>query len=121
MVRFHISSDEKAHFEQTAVRTVQCATASTSPDYLMGVKGNCFVKVVPSAVETSPSGSAVLVAGTIAVAYPSLTATDRVLVTVTTPGGTRGYLSVAKSAGVGFTINSSSNTETSTVDWVINS
>ena len=120
-MKYHVSLEEKAHFEQTAVRTVQCATASTSPDYLMGVKGNCFVKVVPSAVETSPSGSAVLVAGTITVAYPSLTATDKVLVAVTTPGGTRGYLSVAKSAGVGFTINSSSNTETSTVDWVINS
>mgnify|MGYP006895932401 CR=1 FL=1 len=120
-MKYHISHEEKAHFEQTAVKTVQCATTSASPDYLLGVKGNCFVRVVPSAVETSPSGSATLVAGTIAVAYPSLTATDRVLVTVTTAGGTRGYLSVAKSAGVGFTINSTSNTDTSTVDWVINS
>lgn len=120
-MKYHVSVQEKAHFEQTAVKTVQCATESASPDYLMGIKGNCFVKVVPSNVENSPSGSAVLVAGTIAVAYPTLTATDRVLVAVTTPGGTRGYLSVAKSAGVGFTINSTSNTETSTVDWVINS
>jgi hypothetical protein len=120
-MKYHISVNEKTHFEQTAVETVKCADLSTSPDYLLAVKGNCFVKVVPSAVETSPSGSAVLVAGTKAVAYPTLTATDRVLVAVTTPAGTRGYLSVTKNAGVGFTINSTSNTETSTVDWVINS
>lgn len=62
-------------------------------------------------------GQATLVAGTIAVANTSVTANTRVFVTVTTTGGTQGHLSVAKNAGVGFTINSTSGSETSVVDW----
>jgi hypothetical protein len=65
------------------------------------------------------SGSAILVAGTKAVAFASILGTDQVQITVATPGGAQGFLSAPVTAGVGFTINSTSATETSTVFWSI--
>lgn len=59
-----------------------------------------------------------LVGGTVAVADITVTASTTVLVTVQTPGGTQGFLSVAVTAGVGFVINSTSATETSTVAYM---
>lgn len=119
-MKYHISPQESEYLKQNLVQLVGCSKEDT-PDYLIGVKNKCIVKITPPNVETSPSGSATLVAGTVTVANTTITASSRILVTVTTPGGTRGYLSVSKNPGVGFTINSTSNTETSTVDWVINS
>lgn len=64
-------------------------------------------------------GQATLVAGTVTVANTAITANSRIFVTVSTTGGTRGHLSVTKSAGVSFTITSSSGTDTSVVDYHI--
>ncbi|MFB6771151.1 glycosyl hydrolase family 28-related protein [Streptomyces sp. NPDC056337] len=64
-------------------------------------------------------GVATLVAGTVTVANTSVTATTRVAPFRQAGGGTLGHLSVTKNAGVGFTITSSSNADTSTVAWVL--
>lgn len=64
-------------------------------------------------------GVATLAAGTVTVANTSVTATTRVLAFRQTAGGTLGHLSTTQTAGTSFTITSSSNTETSTVIWVL--
>ncbi len=64
-------------------------------------------------------GNATLVGGTIAVADTSVTAGSIVILGRKTIGGTAGNLSYTVSAGVGFTINSSSGTDTSVVSYHI--
>jgi len=64
-------------------------------------------------------GVSTLVGGTVDVANTSVTANTRVDTFRQEAGGTLGHLSIAKNAGVGFTINSSSATETSNVGWVL--
>ena len=65
-------------------------------------------------------GRAVLVGGTVTVADASVTANSRIFVCGAIDGGTPGWLRVsARSAGVSFTVTSSSGTDTSSVDWLI--
>lgn len=66
------------------------------------------------------SGSAVLVGGTIAVANTSVTASSVIRLTTLVPGGSVGHCYIAsRTAGTGFTITSTSGTDTSTVYWEI--
>jgi glycerol uptake facilitator-like aquaporin len=65
------------------------------------------------------SGTATLVGGTVAVADTNITSTSRIRLTNVATGGTIGVLSVALTATTGFTINSSSGSDTSTVYWEI--
>lgn len=69
--------------------------------------------------QTTPRrGTAVLVAGTVTVALPSVTAATHILLTIQTPGGTVGAVYVsARTAGTSFVITSTSATDTSTVAW----
>lgn len=64
-------------------------------------------------------GNATLVAGTVSVADPAVKAGSFVLLSRKTIGGTAGNLSYTVTAGTGITINSSSNTDTSTVTYLI--
>ena len=64
-------------------------------------------------------GQATLIAGAAVVANTSVTANSRIFLTVSTAAGTQGFLKTTKTAGVSFTITSTSGTETSTVDWFI--
>ena len=65
-------------------------------------------------------GRATLVGGTITVSDASVTANSRIFVSSAVGGGTPGWLRVsARSAGVSFTILSSSGTDTSQVDWLL--
>jgi hypothetical protein len=61
-------------------------------------------------------GQTTLAAGTATVANPWVTANTRITVTRTTAGGTQGFLSVVPGAGT-FTITSSSNLDTSVVQY----
>lgn len=63
-------------------------------------------------------GKAVLVGGTKDVADTTVTTTTKFFLTQQVAGGTPGTLSVVITAGVGFTINSSNNLDTSTVAWL---
>lgn len=66
------------------------------------------------------AGTAVLVGGTVTVNTTAVTANSRIYLTVNTSGGTVGspYVS-ARTAGTSFAITSTSNTDTSTVAWLI--
>jgi hypothetical protein len=63
--------------------------------------------------------SGAMVAGTITIANTSVTASTRVFLSHAVAGGALGALSRTINAGVSFTINSSSNTDTSTVNWLL--
>lgn len=66
------------------------------------------------------AGSAVLVAGTVTVANTAVAADDIIVVARLVTGGTVGHLRVGTiTAGTSFVLESSSNTETSTVAWLI--
>lgn len=65
-------------------------------------------------------GTAVLAAGTVTVTNGSVTANSRIFLTAQNTGGTPGALRVsARTAGVNFTITSTSATDTSTVAYEI--
>lgn len=65
-------------------------------------------------------GTATLAAGTVTVANTSVTANSRIIVGMATPGGTVGAPFVSSvTAGTGFTIKSTSSTDTSTVAYEI--
>lgn len=65
------------------------------------------------------AGNAVLVAGTVTVANTTVSATIVVILTRKTAGGTLGNLTYTVVAGVSFTINSDSATDTSTVSYML--
>jgi hypothetical protein len=65
-------------------------------------------------------GTAVLVAGTVTVADAKITATSRIRLFLRTAGGTVGAPFVAVlTPGTGFTIKSTSNTDTSTIAYEV--
>jgi len=67
-------------------------------------------------------GTATLVGGTVTVNTTAVTASSKIFLSCNTPGGTQGFLSAADAnvvAGTSFVINSSSATDTSTVNWWI--
>lgn len=61
----------------------------------------------------------VLVGGTVTVSNTSVAAGDIVVPVVTIPGGVQGILGFSISAGVSFTVTSSSAADTSTFSWVL--
>ena len=65
-------------------------------------------------------GTTILVAGTQVVSTTKVTANSRIFLTNNANGGTVGALYVsARSAGISFTITSTSGTDTSTIAWLI--
>jgi len=72
-----------------------------------------------SGIPALKAGTAALVAGTVSVSLSSVSTGTIVLVSRLVPGGTVGHLSVPTvSNGTGFTIASTSVSETSTVAWL---
>jgi hypothetical protein len=67
----------------------------------------------------SQIGEAVLVAGTVTVTRLDITATTRIFLSRRVAGGVLGNLTYTITAGASFTINSSSATDTSTVEWML--
>lgn len=82
----------------------------------LGAAGN---KINIKSGANASIGSATLVAGTVTVNTTAISANSIVFLTRTTSGGTVGTLDYTVSAGVSFTINSSSATDTSTVGYII--
>jgi hypothetical protein len=65
-------------------------------------------------------GQAVLVGGTVVVSNTSVTANTRIFLSHANTGGTLGHLYIsARTAATSFTITSSSNLDTSTVNWLL--
>lgn len=101
------------------------ATTNVAPSVEDGIKiadtGTvCTGFVVSPLQDGAPdAGTVTLAAGTLAVANPNITAKSVVTLNRQAAGGTLGQLSVALTAGTGFTLNSSSATETSTVYYEV--
>lgn len=102
----------------------------TSTDNLtdkLQVSGNIAIvnaggKIKVATGTNASVGTATLVAGTVTVNTTAVAAGSLIFVSRNTPGGTTGSLSAPSAsivAGTSFVINSSSNTETSTVNWWI--
>lgn len=65
-------------------------------------------------------GQATLVAGTVTVSTPLISANSQVILTNALVGGTAGVLSVGTVvSGISFVINSSNASDTSTVNWFL--
>jgi hypothetical protein len=81
----------------------------------MSLEGSAFATSAPIAGEATLSG------GTIAVASTAVDTVSNIQITRRTTGasGTPGFLTFTRNAGVGFTINSSSATDTSVVSWLV--
>lgn len=131
LMTFYPSSGNNGQIQAGGViYPVRAATAS-APTYAEGglyfdttlnkdrVGGVAAWETVLSYVAT---GTAVLSAGTIAVANAAITAASKIHVFVQAPGGTVGapFVSVI-TAGTGFTIASTSSTDTSTIAYEIES
>jgi hypothetical protein len=92
-------------------------TESPSDSSILGASTGFVKRAIGNKIV---SNTATLVSGTVTVACPQITATSKITVTIHTPGGTQGFISVpTRTAGTSFVINSTSATETSTVDWTI--
>lgn len=74
---------------------------------------------VTSLEDASADGNATLVGGTVTVANTNITAASIITVGRKTIGGTAGNLSYTLNPGVGFTLNSSSGTDTSVLSYHI--
>ena len=68
---------------------------------------------------TMSGGTATLASGTVTITDAAVTANTVVIPIATVPAGTQGILSAPVDPGVGFTINSSSATETSDIAYVV--
>jgi len=64
-------------------------------------------------------GAGALTSGSATISTTKVTADSRIFVTVTTPSGTQGHLSVTRSAGVSFTVASTSASDASSFNWLI--
>lgn len=108
------SAARDAFLSRTAVGVLS-ATGGTSLSVATAGNGLAVAEGL-----NAKQGTAVLAAGTAVVANTSVTANSRIFLTAQVPGGTVGapYVS-ARSAGVSFTITSTSNTDTSTVAYQI--
>lgn len=88
--------------------------AITTQDLRLGILDDS------SGTRNQPSGTAVLVAGTVTVTHTLVTANSRIIIWRQIAGGTLGHLSVGTiTAGTSFVINSSSATDTSTIGYLI--
>jgi hypothetical protein len=107
------------------------STMATPGAKIVSVKNNTVEKlaidkdgksVYPTGGSADVVGTATLVAGTVTVATTAVTAASKIFVTVNTPGGTPGFISVPTAsivAGTSFVINSSNAADTSTINWWI--
>lgn len=104
-------------------------TNTLDPHDRLVIDGNFSIdslggKIKIATGSNSSIGTVTLVAGTVTVNTTTVTSSSKIFVVVNTPSGTQGFLSVPSASIVNstsFVINSTSNTETSTVNyWIIN-
>jgi hypothetical protein len=91
--------------------------AAINGNITMGTAGNGIQ--IKEGANARLGTSAAMTAGSIVIANTSVTANTVVFLSPATTGGTQGALSVVLNPGVGFTINSSSATDTSTVNFLL--
>lgn len=101
------------------------AIGGTSATDKLEVTGNFALMTAGNKIKIATGtnasvGTATLVGGTVTVSTTAALTASKIFVTVVTPGGTQGFLSVPTiTNATSFVINSTSGTETSTVNWWI--
>lgn len=101
------------------------AVIGDSTQTKMGVFGNLELQMLGNKIKiptgtNSSAGQATLVGGTVTVSTTAVTASSLIFLTNGGVSGTQGFLSVGTiTAGTSFVINSSSGTDTSTINWII--
>lgn len=91
---------------------------ATNGNLVLGTAGNKLS--IATGTNASIGTSAAMTGGTITISTTAVTASSKIFLTAVTPGGTQGTLSVGTIvAGTSFVINSSSGSDTSTVNWLI--
>lgn len=111
----------KNNYSRIGIRPTLSLSSATNSDkvtYYNNVSG--VLPVGLSYIRQYPKeGTATLASGTVSVQNASINDKSKVLVTVVSSAGVRGFLTVVKNVGSGFTVNSSSNTDNSTFDYLI--
>jgi hypothetical protein len=77
------------------------------------------LRLTPTATPVRKAGTATLASGTVTVPDTGISASDVVIVSRRTAGGTTGTLTYSITAGASFTISSTSVLETSTVAYLV--
>ena len=92
---------------------------ATNGNLSLGTAGNKIV--IATGANASVGTSAAMTAGAVTVATTASSATALIYFSRATTGGTPGDVSITAQDGTGFTLTSTSNTETSTFNyWIIN-
>jgi len=100
--------------------TITAATnlVASNGNLILDTAGNKLV--IATGANASVGTSAAMIAGTITIDTTAVTASSIIFLSAHTPGGTQGVLSVGTVvAATSFVINSSSDLDTSTVNWLI--
>jgi hypothetical protein len=102
-----------------ATASIDAATTltATNGNLVLGTAGNKLE--IAAGSNASVGVTAAMTAGVIVVSTTAVTASSLIFYSVVTPGGTVGTYTITKSAGVSFTITSTSGTETSTFNYLI--
>lgn len=90
---------------------------ATNGNLSLGTAGNKIV--IATGTNASVGTSAAMTAGAVTVATTASSATAKIFYSRATTGGTPGNISITAQDGTGFTLTSTSNTETSTFNWWI--
>lgn len=91
---------------------------ATNGNLVLGTAGNKLS--IATGLNASVGISVAMIGGTTMVSTSAVTSSSIILLSVDTPGGTQGILSVGTIVnGVSFVINSSDASDTSTVSWLI--
>lgn len=89
----------------------------TDGDISLSTAGNKLI--IATGANASVGTSAAMTAGAVTVATTASSATAKIFYARATTGGTTGDISITAQDGTGFTLTSTSNTETSTFNWWI--
>ena len=116
----------------TATTTVAAGTTLTAGTTITATLGNITATngnlslatagnkiIIATGANASVGTSDAMVAGAVTVATTACSITAKVFYCAATTGGTPGHVSITAQDGSGFTLTSSSNTETSTFNWWI--
>jgi hypothetical protein len=108
----------------TTLTATAGAITATNGNLVLGTTGNKLVIHASTAASDSIGTSVAMTAGSVTVSTSAVTASSIIFVSINTIGGTAGAVSAPVASivpGVSFVINSSSGSDTSTVNyWIVN-